>query len=265
MELSLRAKKCGSAIFFVGHVTKEGTIAGPKIVEHMVDTVLYFENAESGMRMLRATKSRFGSVDEIGLFEMTEKGLVCVQDASRYFLSARNGGDLPSGIAFTPVIEGSRTFVVEVQALAVPARSGYQRIYSDKVDMGRVNRIAAILERHAGLDLSQDDIYVNVAGGMKLKEGSVDLALALALYSSKTDTPLPSSLASFGELSLAGEVRPVTFSSRRSKTLSDMGFSKIIVSQGTENEGGMDCVKARDVRSAVIAAFKGVKRVNKQD
>ena len=265
MELSLRAKKCGSAIFFVGHVTKEGTIAGPKIVEHMVDTVLYFENAESGMRMLRATKSRFGSVDEIGLFEMTEKGLVCVQDASRYFLSARNGGDLPSGIAFTPVIEGSRTFVVEVQALAVPARSGYQRIYSDKVDMGRVNRIAAILERHAGLDLSQDDIYVNVAGGMKLKEGSVDLALALALYSSKTDTPLPSSLASFGELSLAGEVRPVTFSSRRSKTLSDMGFSKIIVSQSTENEGGMDCVKARDVRSAVIAAFKGAKRVNKQD
>ena len=126
--------------------------------------------------------------------------------------------------------------------------------------MGRVNRIAAILERHAGLDLSQDDIYVNVAGGMKLKEGSVDLALALALYSSKTDTPLPSVLASFGELSLAGEVRPVTFSSRRSKTLYDMGFSKIIVSQGTENEGSVDTIKAKDIRSAVIAAFKGAKK-----
>src|SRR5574344_1876692 len=244
MELSLKAKKCGSAIFFVGHVTKDGVIAGPKIVEHMVDTVLYFESAESGMRMLRAAKSRFGSVDEIGLFEMTSEGLKCVQDASKLFLGNRSDGDLPSGIAFTPVIEGSRTFVVEVQALVVPAKSGYQRIYSDKVDMGRVNRIAAILERHAGLDLSQDDIYVNVAGGMKLKEGSVDLALALALYSSKTDTPLPSVLASFGELSLAGEVRPVTFSSRRSKTLYDMGFSKIIVSQGTENEGSVDTIKA---------------------
>ena len=254
------AKGLGVSIFIVGHVTKEGTVAGPRVLEHMVDTVLYFENAESGMRMLRAAKSRFGSVDEIGLFEMTEKGLLCVKDASRYFLSARSDGDLPSGIAFTPVIEGSRTFVVEVQALAVPARSGYQRIYSDKVDMGRVNRIAAILERHAGLDLSQDDIYVNVAGGMKLKEGSVDLALALALYSSKTDTPLPSTLASFGELSLAGEVRPVTFSSRRVKTLSDMGFSKIIVSQGTENEGSADTIKTKDIRSAVIAAFKGAKK-----
>ena len=126
--------------------------------------------------------------------------------------------------------------------------------------MSRVNRIAAILERHAGLDLSQDDIYVNVAGGMKLKEGSVHLALALALYSSKTDTPLSSNLASFGELSLAGEVRPVTFSSRRLKTLSDMGFSRLIVSQGTENEGSVESIKVRDLRSAVIAAFKGSKK-----
>lgn len=260
MELSLRAKKCGSAIFFVGHVTKEGVIAGPKIVEHMVDTVLYFEAAESGMRMLRAAKSRFGSVDEIGLFEMTERGLECVQDASRHFLSARNGGELPSGIAFTPVIEGSRTFVVEVQALAVPARSGYQRIYSDKVDLSRVNRIAAILERHAGLNLSQDDIYVNVAGGMKLKEGSVDLAVALALYSSKSDVPLPSDLASFGELSLAGEVRPVTFSSRRTKALSEMGFSRVIVGNGTEDTKDVRLDKTRDVRSAIIAAFKGAQK-----
>ena len=260
MELSLKAKKCGSAIFFVGHVTKEGVIAGPKIVEHMVDTVLYFESAESGMRMLRAAKSRFGSVDEIGLFEMTSEGLKCVQDASKLFLGNRSDGDLPSGIAFTPVIEGSRTFVVEVQALVVPAKSGYQRIYSDKIELSRVNRISAILERHAGLDLSGDDIYINVAGGMKIKEGSVDLAVALALYSSKTDIPLSSSLASFGELSLAGEVRPVTFSQRRLRTLTEMGFSKTIVSIGTEKVGGSQSENVKDVRSAVIAAFKGRKK-----
>ena len=260
MELSLKAKKCGSAIFFVGHVTKEGVIAGPKIVEHMVDTVLYFESAESGMRMLRAAKSRFGSVDEIGLFEMTSEGLKCVQDASKLFLGNRSDGDLPSGIAFTPVIEGSRTFVVEVQALVVPAKSGYQRIYSDKIELSRVNRISAILERHAGLDLSGDDIYINVAGGMKIKEGSVDLAVALALYSSKTDIPLSSSLASFGELSLAGEVRPVTFSQRRLRTLTEMGFSKTIVSMGTEKVGGSQSENVKDVRSAVIAAFKGRKK-----
>ena len=260
MELSLKAKKCGSAIFFVGHVTKEGVIAGPKIVEHMVDTVLYFESAESGMRMLRAAKSRFGSVDEIGLFEMTSEGLKCVQDASKLFLGNRSAGDLPSGIAFTPVIEGSRTFVVEVQALVVPAKSGYQRIYSDKIELSRVNRISAILERHAGLDLSGDDIYINVAGGMKIKEGSVDLAVALALYSSKTDIPLSSSLASFGELSLAGEVRPVTFSQRRLRTLTEMGFSKTIVSMGTEKVGGSQSENVKDVRSAVIAAFKGRKK-----
>ena len=260
MELSLRAKKCGSAIFFVGHVTKEGTIAGPKVVEHMVDTVLYFENAESGMRMLRAAKSRFGSVDEIGLFEMTGEGLRCVEDASRYFLSARSGQDLPSGITFTPVVEGSRTFVVELQALVVPAKSGYQRIYSDKVDLGRVNRVAAILERHAGLDLSRDDIYINVAGGMKIKEGSADIALALALYSAKTDTPLPSALASFGELSLAGEVRPVTFTSRRQKSLFDMGFSTVVVSRGTEGDLTKGVEKVNDIKSAVIAAFKAGKK-----
>ena len=254
------AKEFSVSIFIVGHVTKEGVIAGPKIVEHMVDTVLYFESAESGMRMLRAAKSRFGSVDEIGLFEMTSEGLKCVQDASKLFLGNRSDGDLPSGIAFTPVIEGSRTFVVEVQALVVPAKSGYQRIYSDKIELSRVNRISAILERHAGLDLSGDDIYINVAGGMKIKEGSVDLAVALALYSSKTDIPLSSSLASFGELSLAGEVRPVTFSQRRLRTLTEMGFSKTIVSIGTEKVGGSQSENVKDVRSAVIAAFKGRKK-----
>ncbi len=256
MELSVRAKKIGSAIFFIGHVTKDGIIAGPKIVEHMVDTVLYFESAENGIRLLRASKSRFGSVDEIGLFEMTSTGLRGVKDPSLMFLSSREKDEVPPGIVFTPVVEGSRTFIVEIQALIVDARSGYQRIYSDKVDLNRINRVEAILARHAGLDLSKDDIYVNVAGGVKLSEASIDLALALALYSSKTNIALPSSFSAFGELSLAGEVRPVTFQERRIKTLSDMSFSRVITASSSAVKADIKVDRVKDVRSAIIAAFK---------
>ncbi len=254
MELSLIAKKVGSAIFFVGHITKDGTIAGPKIVEHLVDTVLYFESAETGMRLLRASKNRFGSVDEIGVFTMESDGLKGVKDASEFFLSSRSNSEIPAGIAFTPIVEGSRTFVVEIQALVVPAKSGYQRIYSDKIDSSRVNRVAAILERHAGLNLSDQDIYVNVAGGMRLTEGSIDLALSLALYSSRTNTPLPLDVASFGELSLAGEIRPVAFSEKRLKGLSDMGFSKVVVSQALKSD--MAIIKASNIKCGIIGAFK---------
>lgn len=256
MELSVRAKKVGSAIFFIGHVTKDGIIAGPKIIEHMVDTVLYFESAENGIRLLRASKSRFGSVDELGLFEMTATGLRGVKDPSLIFLSTRENEEVPPGIVFTPVVEGSRTFIVEIQALLVEARGGYQRIYSDKVDTNRINRVEAILARHAGLDLSNQDIYVNVAGGVKLTEASIDLPLALALYSSKTNIALPSSLASFGELSLAGEVRPVTFQERRVKTLLDMSFSRIITSASSLKGKGDEVVSVKDIRSAVISAFR---------
>lgn len=256
MELSVRAKKIGSAIFFIGHVTKDGIIAGPKIVEHMVDTVLYFESAENGIRLLRASKSRFGSVDEIGLFEMTSTGLKGVKDPSLMFLSSRENEEVPPGIVFTPVVEGSRTFIVEIQTLIVDARSGYQRIYSDKVDMNRINRVEAVLQRHAGLDLSKDDIYVNVAGGVKLSEASIDLALALALYSSKMNTALPSSFSAFGELSLAGEVRPVTFQERRIKTLSDMSFSRVLTASSSAVKADIKVDRVRDVRSAIIAAFK---------
>ncbi len=253
MELSLLAKKLSSAIFFVGHVTKDGAIAGPKIVEHMVDTVLYFESAESGLRLLRASKNRFGSVDEIGLFTMDEKGLRAVSDPASAFMSAREG-ELPSGIAFTPAVEGSRTFVVEIQALVVPAKSGYQRIYSDRIDSARVSRVAAILQRHAGLDLADQDIYVNVAGGMKLNEVSIELALALALYSSRLDIPLESSLASFGELTLAGEIRPVVFRDRRMKALRDMGFEKVLSADSKESSG-ISAASVRNIKAAVIAAF----------
>ena len=254
MELSLLAKKIGSAIFFVGHVTKDGNIAGPKIVEHMVDTVLYFESAESGMRLLRASKNRFGSVDEIGLFTMGDRGLQGMSDPSGAFLSARDGKELPSGIAFTPVVEGSRVFTVEIQALVVPAKSSLQRIYSERIDSARVSRVAAILQRHAGLQLADQDIYVNVAGGMRLSEVSIELALALALYSSKLEIPLAKDVAAFGELSLAGEVRPVPFHERRIKSLVSLGYKKAIVSEKSPGSK-IDEIAVNNIKTALIAAF----------
>ena len=256
MELSLLAKRIGAAIFFIGHVTKDGNLAGPKIVEHMVDTVLYFESAETGMRLLRASKNRFGSVDEIGLFTMDDKGLRGIKDPSAAFLSSRPDGSLPSGIAFTPVVEGSRTFAVEIQALVVPAKTSLQRIYSERIDSARVSRVAAILQRHAGLQLADQDIYVNVAGGMRLSEVSIELALALALYSSRQDIPVPRGIAAFGELSLAGEVRPVPFHDRRVKALVSMGYDKVIVAEAVRGTK-MREIAARDIKTALIAAFGG--------
>ena len=255
LSLSMLAKKCGSAIFFVGHVTKDGNIAGPKIVEHMVDTVLYFETAENGIRLLRAVKNRFGSVDEIGLFEMDGRGLHGLKDPTEVFLLSREEDDLPPGIAFTSIVEGSRTFVVEIQALVVPAKSGLQRIYSDKVDAARVSRVAAILERHAGLKLSDQDIYVNVAGGVRLNDVSVELPLAMALYSSKMNRSLPGSLVSFGELSLAGEVRNVPFMERKIKASRDLGFKKVVAPYHRNSKSDDSFIAVKSVKSAVKSAF----------
>lgn len=255
LSLSLLAKKIGASIFFVGHVTKDGNIAGPKIVEHMVDTVLYFENAEGGIRLLRAAKNRFGSVDEIGLFEMDGKGLHGIKDPNSIFLSSREEGDLPPGIAFTSISEGTRTFVVEIQALVVPAKSGLQRIYSDKIDVARVTRVSAILERHAGLKLSDQDIYVNVAGGMKLNDVSVELPLALALFSSRMNKSLSAKLVSFGELSLAGEVRYVGFAERRIKASFELGFDNIITPYEKGRKTDSQILQVKTVKSAVKSAF----------
>ncbi len=255
LVLSNVAKRIGSSIFFVGHVTKDGNIAGPKIVEHMVDTVLYFESAENGIRLLRAAKNRFGSVDEIGLFEMDDKGLHGLKDPTEVFLSSRSDDDLPPGIAFTSIVEGSRAFVVEIQALVVPAKTGLQRIYSDKIDTARVSRVSAILERHAGLKLNDQDVYVNVAGGVKLNDVSIELPLALALYSSKLNRSLPSKLVSFGELSLAGEVRNVPFLERKQKAASDLGFDLVISPYIKNRKSREDIVFVKTVKSALVSAL----------
>lgn len=250
--LSLIAKANNIAMFFIGHVTKEGLLAGPKIVEHLVDTVLYFEGMETGARFLRAVKNRFGSVDEIGIFRMEADGLKAISDPMQFFISARTKGDFPPGISYTAIAEGSRTFIVEIQALTVPAKSGLSRVYSDKIDSARVNRVAAILEKHAGLNLSNQDIYVNVAGGMKINEVSIELPLALALWSARSDKPLGENLVSFGELSLAGEVRPVSFLDRRVKASIDMGFSEFLAPFTSDLPKERKVNTAKNIRQAIM-------------
>ncbi len=238
MELVDTAKQYNCALFLVGHVTKDGQIAGPKVVEHIVDTVLYFELADSGARIIRATKNRFGSIDEIGIFLMGEKGLIPVPDPAGFFLNKRSQTALPAGIAFGTMVEGSRTFLVEIQALTIPVKNGgYSRVYSERIDNSLVSRIAAVLERHGHIGFSQHDLYVNVAGGIRLKEVAIELPLALALYSAITGNPLPSNLVSMGELSLAGEVRPVGFSEKRIKGATDMGYSTIILPEASVTDG----------------------------
>jgi DNA repair protein RadA/Sms len=234
-ELIAWVKEHDAALFLVAHVTKEGLIAGPKTLEHMVDTVLYFEQNDktaglSGMqdcRFLRAAKNRFGSVDEIGIFTMSEAGLLPVEDTGALFLVQREG-DLPAGVATAAVLEGSRTILIEIQALAIPAKGAVSRVFSDKIDSGRVSRVAAALEKHLGLRLSDQDLYVNVAGGIRIGEVGVELALACALYSARSGLALPAGMVIAGELSLTGEVRSVRRLANRVKTASNLGFDSFL-------------------------------------
>lgn len=216
-----------SSVFLVAHVTKEGAIAGPKVIEHLVDTVLYFEQPDSELRILRATKNRFGSVDEIGLFTMSGAGLVQVRNPSSVFM-VRRDGELPPGVVVAPVFEGSRVLLVEIQALVVPAKSGVSRTFSDRIDAGRVSRTAAVLEKHLSLRFSDQDIYVNVAGGIRINEVGIELPLALALYSARTSIPVPAQSAAAGEITLAGELRPIPHMSRRVRTARELDFINII-------------------------------------
>jgi len=250
------ARSRGAALFLVAHVTKEGAIAGPKLIEHLVDTVVSFEQASAEIRTLQAVKNRFGSVDEIGFFRMTEAGLAEVSDASSLFLTRRDGGN-PAGVAVAPVFEGSRVLLVELQSLTVPAKSGVSRIYSDRIDAGRVARVAAVLEKHLGLHLAEHDIYVNVAGGIRIGEVGVELPLALALYSARTGVALPANTAVTGEVSLTGEVRPVPGIEKRARACRDMGFQTLIGPGGASAEkpdsGAFGAVEM--VRDAVRLAF----------
>lgn len=248
-ELTTWAKERDTVLFMSAHVTKDGHIAGPKALEHLVDTVISFEQNNDRIRFLRSLKNRFGSVDELGIFTMTEHGLLPVEDPSTLFIIRREGG-LPAGVAVVPVFEGSRVFMVEIQALTVPAKSSMTRVYSDKIDSARVSRVAAVLEKRTGLRFSDQDIYINVAGGVRLTESAIDAALAAALYSARTDIPLPNQTAIAGELSLAGEVRPIHRLKQRVKAGHSMGFLHILA---PEPEEGATAIK--DIKSLVQTLF----------
>jgi DNA repair protein RadA/Sms len=226
-ELIDWAKSHLSALFLVAHVTKEGYIAGPKVLEHMVDTVLYFDAGSAEIRILRCSKNRFGSVDEIGVFEMGEQGLRQMDNPAAAFLSRRSG-EQPPGVAVAPVYEGSRVLLVEIQSLAVPAKGGISRVFSDRIDSARVSRMAAVLEKHLKVRLSDQDLYVNVGGGMRLSEVGVDLPLCMSLYSARINQPIPPLTAAVGEVSLAAEVHPVGNLDRRIRAVREMGYSRLI-------------------------------------
>jgi DNA repair protein RadA/Sms len=227
-ELIDWAKVHGAALFLVGHVTKEGYIAGPKVIEHMVDAVLYFETGSADIRILRSAKNRFGSVDEIGIFEMGEKGLEQVRDPAALFLSSRQD-EQPPGVTVSPVYEGSRVLLVEIQSLVVPAKGGVSRVFSERIDSARVSRMAAVLEKHLKVRLSDQDIYVNVGGGIRISEVGIDLPLSLSLYSARINQPVPLRTAVVGEVSLAGEVRPVPHLDGRIKAVQEMDFSRLVM------------------------------------
>ncbi|MDR3276601.1 MAG: DNA repair protein RadA [Treponema sp.] len=226
-ELISWVKDHDAALFLVAHVTKDGIISGPKTLEHMVDAVLYFEQNEGDSRFLRAAKNRFGSVDEIGIFTMGERGLAGVEDPGRLFLTHREG-DLPPGVAIAAVLEGTRTLLVEIQALTVEAKGAVSRVFSDRIDNARVSRVAATLEKHLNLRLADHDLYVNVAGGVRIAEVGVELALAAAIYSARTGLSLPSGAVMAGELSLAGEVRPIRRLPGRIRAAGSLSFTHFV-------------------------------------
>lgn len=221
------AKTNGCAIFLVGHVTKEGAIAGPRVLEHMVDVVLYFEgDYQREYRLLRAVKNRYGSVNELGIFEMTGEGMRAVEGASEALISKR-AQDASGSIVFCG-LEGSRPLLVDIQALATQSFYPSPKRTVNGMDQGRIALLLAVLEKRAGIRLYNQDVYVNVAGGMSLTEPAADLALCLAVASSMSDKPLPMTLAAMGEVGLAGEVRAIPQMERRLNECQRMGFTQVI-------------------------------------
>ena len=227
-ELIKTAKKKGFILFLVGHVTKQGAIAGPRVLEHMVDTVLYFEGDRGHhFRILRAVKNRYGATDEIGVFEMQDTGLVEVENPSALFLAERQG--CVSGSCVFAGIEGSRPLLVEIQALV--GSSGYSGAKRAVVgwDSNRLAMILAVLEARCGMNFSTHDVYLNIAGGLKISEPAADLAVAMAVISSMTNKPLPSDMVVFGEIGLSGEVRSVSQPNLRLKEAQKLGFTNAII------------------------------------
>ena len=227
-QLMRLAKVSGCSVFLVGHVTKEGSIAGPRILEHMVDAVLYFEgDRQHQYRLLRAVKNRFGSVNELGMFEMSERGMIEVENASEALLSERAHD--ASGAVVMCAMEGSRPLLTDVQALVATTVFGNPRRMASGVDQGRLALLLAVLEKRVGLHLYDQDVYINIAGGMSLTEPAADLALCAAVASSQRNLPIGGDWAVMGEVGLAGEVRAISQAERRIAECSRLGFTSVIV------------------------------------
>jgi DNA repair protein RadA/Sms len=255
-RLQRLAKASGMAVFLVGHVTKDGSLAGPRVLEHMVDTVLQFEgDRDRFYRVLRATKNRFGSTNEIGVFEMGAHGLTGVADPSHLFLSDREPGP---GSCIHVAVEGSRCFLVEVQALVNPSELAVPRRLASGFDRNRLAMIVAVLGRHARLALSAADVFVNIAGGIRMEEPAADLAVALAIASAERRLPLQSSSAVFGEISLTGEIRSSSQPERRVAEAARTGFVTVLVPGRDKRRalaGEPSAVGVADVGAALSRAF----------
>jgi DNA repair protein RadA/Sms len=244
------AKRTGAATFIVGHVTKDGAIAGPRILEHMVDTVLYFEgDRQDSFRLLRSVKNRFGSTDEIGVFEMRSTGMAEISDPSTLFIT---GTDLP-GCAVTCAMEGTRPMMVEVQALLSTSPFSNPRRMAAGLDNNRLVLLLAVLEKKAGLRFYDKDVYTNVVGGIRLDERACDLAVAMCIAGAGADIALPPRTAILGELSLTGEVRPVNRLDKRIQECARLGFSHIVVpnSDTLPKVDGLNYTRVKNIREAL--------------
>ncbi len=248
------AKGLGISVFIVGHVTKEGTVAGPRVLEHMVDTVLYFEgDRHAAYRILRGVKNRFGSTNEIGVFEMREKGLVEVENPSEFMLNGRP--EDASGSVVTCSIEGTRPILVEIQALVCRTNFGIPRRQATGTDFNRVNLLMAVLEKRIGLHMADSDAYVNIAGGMKLSEPAIDLGIALAIVSSFKNRAIDEKLVAFGEIGLSGEVRAVNMAETRVQEAKKLGFTTCIVPESSlaalKKIQGVKLIGVKSVQEAI--------------
>lgn len=252
-QLTRYAKQAGTSIIFVGHVTKEGALAGPRVLEHIVDTVLYFEGeTSSSFRLVRAFKNRFGAVNELGVFAMTEKGLREVSNPSALFLS-HHGQEVP-GSCVMVTQEGTRPLLVEIQALLDEAHAPNPRRLTVGLEQNRLAMLLAVLHRHAGIACFDQDVFVNAVGGVRITEPAADLAVLLAIVSSLKNKPLPGKLVVFGEVGLAGEVRPVQRGQERLKEAAKLGFTRAVIPKANRPKQaipGMDIVTVERLEQAV--------------
>ncbi len=262
------AKDSGTPVFVSGHMTKDGSLAGPRVLEHMVDVVIYLESQEDGgYRVLRAGKNRFGATTEVGVFEMTENGLADVEDPSKALLSQRAGGSI--GAALAPVVEGSRALLLELQALTSPSQLPAPRRVVNGVDYNRVLMLVAVASRRAGLDLSSQDIIVNVAGGFRISEPAADLPLVLAMASSLYNRPLDVNTFAFGEVGLSAEIRAVAQAQRRITESARLGLTKCLLPEscleGLSVPQGMKVIGVKTLRQAIALVLTKDRNRHKEE